>query len=139
MEQRQLVILREESQGRGRRGYNWAPLFSAFLEAAQGFQLKQINDPALLGPVFCNQPCVGADRDPCLLGNITQQRMTFLIRGPEESEIGSSLVRPPGLLCTGLARRVGCQEWTAAVVGISWPSSLKTTRLNSVSCRKWVL
>lgn len=33
-------------------------LFIALLSAAQGFQLKQINYPALLGSVFCSQPYV---------------------------------------------------------------------------------
>lgn len=42
------------------------------------------------------------DRDSYRAGNITQQGMTFLIGGPEESEIGAlSFYRQPGLNVQG--------------------------------------
>lgn len=54
--------------------------------------------------------------------------MTFLIRGPEESEIGAlSFSWPPGLHVQGW--RGGWEGLAGPAVGISWSSFLKTALL----------
>lgn len=103
-------------------------LFSALLSATQGFQLKQINYPALLGSVSVASHMFELDRDSYRPGNITQQGMTFLIRGPEESEIGAlSFYRQPGLSVQGWPAAWGVGqgvEWASfSAPGISWPPS----------------
>lgn len=107
------------------------------LSAAQGFQLKQIDDPAPAGCVLQPAMCLSLIEILIRPGNITQQGMTFLIRGPAESEIGAlSFYWQPGLRVQGW--QGGSQGGPGPGVGslagggISWPCSFETAAPNGL-------